>query len=72
MPIEKYRYDGFFDYDNDKYNKQAIPALFKGYTRVGARFTPYPAIDNEFGSIDFFTIFNRESITGRYARFLER
>lgn len=47
---------------------KALPPLFKGYLRIGAKFCGVPALDREFGSIDFPVWFDFESVPERYAR----
>lgn len=51
------------EYDKDK-DKKIIPTLIKGYTKKGAKFSPYIIQDEKFGSYDFLTIFdtNNESV----------
>ena len=48
---------------------KALPPLFKGYLRIGAKFCGVPALDREFGSIDFPVWFDFESVPERYARY---
>lgn len=44
----------------------AIPPLFKGYLRLGAKICGEPAFDDEFGTIDFFIILNLKEVPERY------
>ena len=46
----------------------AMPPLFKGYIRLGARFCSEPAYDREFGSIDYLILADYDKISARYAR----
>lgn len=43
-----------------------LPRLFTTYLRIGAKVCGEPAIDREFKTIDFFVIFDIESISERY------
>lgn len=52
--------------EKDLINQKFIPPLIKGYLRLGAKFSSYPAIDLEFGTTDFFVLFTREHITKKY------
>jgi len=45
-----------------------IPPLFKGYLRLGAKICGEPALDEEFGTIDFFIILNLKEVPERYHR----
>ena len=47
---------------------KALPPLFKGYLRIGAKFCGVPALDREFGSIDFPVWFDFGSVPERYAK----
>lgn len=43
-----------------------LPMLFNMYLKIGARVCGKPAVDHDFGTLDFFVIFDLESLTGRY------
>lgn len=43
-----------------------LPKLFISYLRIGAKVCSPPLIDREFGTIDFFVIFDFEKIEERY------
>lgn len=45
-----------------------LPSLFEMYLRLGAEVCGPPMIDAEFGSIDFFVVFDRERMTEKYRR----
>lgn len=45
-----------------------IPPLFKGYLRIGITICGEPALDKEFGSIDFLILFSIRDISQKYAR----
>lgn len=47
-----------------------LPNLFKTYLKSGAKICGAPIIDREFGTIDFFVIFDMESITCKYQKLL--
>jgi putative hemolysin len=40
-----------------------LPSLFNMYLRIGAKVCGPPIIDEEFGTIDFFVVFDREDMT---------
>jgi putative hemolysin len=48
--------------------KKSIPPLFKGYLRLGAMICGDPALDKEFGTIDFFILIDINKIPARYKR----
>ncbi len=45
-----------------------IPPLFKGYLRLGAKICGEPAIDREFGTIDFLILVDTSQLPTRYRR----
>lgn len=45
-----------------------LPALFDMYLRLGARVCGPPIVDREFGSIDFFVIFDVRNLSPKYRR----
>ncbi len=45
-----------------------LPALVKIYLRIGAKICGEPAIDREFKTIDFFVIFDLETINKKYLK----
>ena len=45
-----------------------LPALFDMYLRLGARVCGPPIMDREFGSIDFFVVFDVENLSQKYQR----
>jgi putative hemolysin len=47
---------------------KAIPPLFKGYLRTGCKICGLPALDKEFGTIDFMIIVDKEHLPERYKR----
>lgn len=47
---------------------RALPPLFKGYLRMGAKVCGPPAYDRPFGTTDFFVLAKTRDIVGRYSR----
>lgn len=45
-----------------------IPPLMKGYIRAGARIAGEPALDREFGTTDYFIIFDQKEVDARYGK----
>jgi len=45
-----------------------IPPLFKGYLRLGAKICGAPALDREFGTIDFLILVDTSQLPDRYRR----
>lgn len=45
-----------------------LPGLFEMYLRVGARVCGRPAYDAEFGTVDFFVVFDLEAMAPKYRR----
>ena len=45
-----------------------LPPLFNMYLRLGARVCGPPMIDHEFGTIDFFVVFDVRSMNERYQK----
>ena len=54
--------------DDDDAAKVELPALFNMYLRIGARVCGPPMIDREFGTIDFFVVFDVAEMTAKYRR----
>jgi L-ornithine Nalpha-acyltransferase len=47
---------------------RALPPLFKGYLRMGAKVCGPPAYDRPLGTMDFFVLAKTRDIVGRYSR----
>lgn len=45
-----------------------LPALFNMYLRIGARVCGPPMVDREFGSIDFFVVFDVRDLNPKYKK----
>jgi putative hemolysin len=45
-----------------------LPSLFEMYLRIGARVCGPPTVDDDFGAIDFFVVFDLETIGPRYKK----
>lgn len=48
---------------------QSLPALLRGYLRVGAWMCGAPAHDRDFGDADFFVLLDLERMNERYRRY---
>lgn len=51
-----------------EFDEWELPKLFLTYLRFGAKVCSPPAIDREFKTIDFFVMFDLETITEKYRR----
>lgn len=49
-------------------DKIELPKLFNTYLRIGAKVCSLPVVDREFGTIDFFVIFDSRKINEKYRR----
>jgi putative hemolysin len=49
-------------------SKVELPALFNMYLRIGARVCGPPMVDREFGTIDFFVVFDVTEMSKKYRR----
>ena len=49
-----------------------IPSLFEMYLRLGAEVCGPPTVDREFGTIDFFVVFDIKRMNGKYRRMFSR
>ncbi len=71
-PKSKYVMPGFnadMPLDDLRAARSKVPPLLKGYLRAGARISSGPpALDAEFGTTDFFAIFNVNEVDKRYGR----
>lgn len=78
VPTKKYRFSGFqdcVDYieaDPLRYNADAvremIPTLMHSYIKAGAKLAGEPALDLEFGCIDFLTILKTDEMSSLFQR----
>ena len=50
----------------DKSTSLELPSLFNMYLRIGAKVCGSPVVDLEFGTIDFFVIFDLQTLNGKY------
>ncbi len=48
--------------------KKHFPPIFKGYLRLGACICGEPALDREFGTVDFFVLVDINKVPDRYTR----
>ena len=49
-------------------DRQAVPPLFLGYLKAGAKVYGAPALDLSFGCLDFFTVLDFNSLSSSYLR----
>jgi putative hemolysin len=60
--------NGLSLFDETDYKRLELPALFNMYFRLGARVCGPPMIDHEFGTIDFFVVFDVRRMNEKYRR----
>lgn len=48
--------------------KVELPGLFEMYLRIGAKVCGPPTVDADFGTVDFFVVFDLEAIQPRYEK----
>ena len=51
------------EFDSDLGDALALPKLFRTYMRLGAQVISEPAIDREFGTVDFLTMMDGHKVT---------
>lgn len=54
--------------DNGDESTVELPSLFNMYLRIGAKLCGPPMIDREFGTIDFFVVFDLTKMNEKYRR----
>jgi putative hemolysin len=54
--------------EDGEVDKVELPALFNMYLRIGARVCGPPMIDREFGTIDFFVVFDVAELNEKYRK----
>ncbi len=54
------------DVEDDHRPEVKLPNLFQMYLRMGAKICGPPMIDREFGTIDFFVVFDAENLDEKY------
>ena len=52
--------------DDESGLRKKIPPIFKGYLRLGGYICGEPALDREFGTIDFFIVVDVNKVPARY------
>ncbi len=62
------KHDGLSTDDTPGNERIELPALFNMYLRIGAKVCGPPMIDREFGTIDFFVVFDTTKINEKYRR----
>jgi putative hemolysin len=70
-PVEQFRLDrpsGALPEYSDDEAWELIPPLFKGYLRVGTQICGRPALDYEFGTVDYLIVQDMEGLPTRYCR----
>lgn len=71
QPVGKCVFHGIQD-DLPVADQQALflklPSLIKGYLRIGARVCGPPALDEEFGTADFFLLLDFGTLNGEYLK----
>uniref|UniRef100_UPI003D8E22AF GNAT family N-acetyltransferase n=1 Tax=Gordonia sp. B7-2 TaxID=3420932 RepID=UPI003D8E22AF len=65
-PHEAARVDGRLLTDLEPAEEAQIPALMRGYLRLGARVCGEPAVDEDFDTADFLTVLDRQGANARY------
>lgn len=78
VPTKKHRMAGFqecleyIDNSSASFNQDAVrdmmPTLFHSYIRAGAKLCGEPALDREFGCIDFLTLLRMEKLNPLFGR----
>jgi putative hemolysin len=54
--------------DEEHIKKRFVTTLIRAYGKQGALFSPWPSLDNEWNTIDFFTVFNVKDLTKRFSK----
>ena len=54
--------------DEENIKKKQVTTLIRAYGKQGALFSPWPSYDEEWNTIDFFTIFNVKDLTRRFSK----
>jgi putative hemolysin len=70
-PVPRCKFEGLRD-DVNTEDEQALfvklPSLIKGYLRIGARVCGPPALDEDFGTADFFLLLDLSTMSSEYLR----
>jgi putative hemolysin len=70
-PVTQCKFDGLDDNvntDDEQSLFVKLPSLIKGYLRIGALVCGPPALDEEFGTADFFLLLDFGSLSSDYLR----
>lgn len=66
LPKNKIKIEQKLDEENIK--KKFVTTLIRAYGKQGALFSPWPSLDEEWNTIDFFTVFNVKDLTKRFSK----
>ena len=70
-PVEKCRFKGLIEdlpLDDESGLFQKLPSLIKGYLRIGSMVCGPPALDDEFGTADFFLLLDFAALKEGYLK----
>ena len=54
--------------NEDEIKKKSVTTLIRAYGKQGALFSPWPSLDEEWNTLDFFTVFNVKDLTKRFSK----
>jgi hypothetical protein len=52
----------------DDIKKKHVTTLIRAYGKQGALFAPWPSYDNEWNTVDFFTVFQTKDLTKKFSK----
>jgi putative hemolysin len=71
FPVARCQFEGLEEdakIDDEQALFVKLPSLIKGYLRIGARVCGPPAVDEEFGTADFFMLLDLSTMSSDYLR----
>jgi putative hemolysin len=66
--LPKYRINIEQKIDEEDIKKKNVTTLIRAYGKQGALFSPWPSLDKDWNTIDFFTVFNVNDLTKRFSK----
>jgi putative hemolysin len=66
--LPKYKIEINEKINEDDIKKKQVTTLIRAYGKQGALFSPWPSYDEEWNTIDFFTVFNVSDLTKKFSK----
>lgn len=58
----------FSKLEENEIKKKSVTTLIRAYSKQGAQFSPYPAYDSDWGTYDYFTLFETRKLVKKFKK----